>query len=65
MSASAAAMRLGEYDPLPPNDSLEWSLQFDMRERGRRLTELAKATEGKELQQVRPGVWRYERVRTG
>lgn len=58
-------MRPGEDDPLPPDDMTEWSLQFDMRERGRRLRELVKATEGKELQQVQSGVWRYERVAQG
>lgn len=58
-------MRPGDYEPLPPNDSLEWSLQFDMQERGRRLRELAKATDGMTLQQVHPGVWRYAPVKTG
>lgn len=38
---------------------LEWQLQFDMTERGRRLSTFKEATAGKVMCEVRPGDWRY------
>jgi hypothetical protein len=43
----------------PEEQRLEWELQFDMTERGRRLTTFKQATEGKVMCEVRPGDWRY------
>ena len=51
-----------DWPPLAPADSIEWALRNDMQERGRRLRALAKATEGKVLTEVGPGIWRYETV---
>jgi hypothetical protein len=46
-------------------DEVEWSLAFDAAERGRRLTALRKATAGKELREIRPGLWEYVTVHQG
>lgn len=44
---------------------IEEQQQFDMAERGRRLTAFKAATDGKALVEIEPGEWRYVTVHPG